>query len=268
MNLGEWIRFFYGITLGTSTPLIDIGARPLRNLEKKSLGNGVTAFIGGACNCVAIGNNGKNLLINSNMGSAAEEIFQSVTEVSHIVNQKAHMYFSAGNEFYTDARDIYVGRYPRLRLISVFGDRKVPNHVVSEKTEIDWGQKIILEPLTSGMFENNLVVYLPDTKTLMLGDLFYNRVFPIFKMHPNLNVTEWLSVLESVLSKYQPDNIIPAEGSIGNARDVSAFIDFLRDISLRGAKTSILSEKYKWENIAGLSSLELGIEAFKSDKNA
>ncbi len=263
MNLGEWIRFFYGIILGTSTPLIDIDARPLRNLEKKNLGTGITAFIGGACNCVLVENNGKSLLINSNMGTAAEEILQSVPGVTHIVNQKAHIYFAEGNPLYTDVRDIYVGQYNRSHLISVFSDRKVPNHIVNAKTEIDWGQQIILEPITSGMFENNLVIYLPGNKTLMLGDLFYNKVFPIFKMHANLNVPDWISTLERILSKYQPDNIVPAEGPIGNARDVGTFIEFLRDVSSVGAKTSLLSEKYKWENIAGLSSLEQSIEVFK-----
>lgn len=266
MNLGEWIRFLYGITLGTSTPLIDVGARPLRNMEKKSLGSGVTAFIGGACNCVALENNGKILLINSNMGKTSEEILHSLTGVSHIVNQKAHMYFAAGNELYPEARDIYVGNYNRARLISVFSDRKVPNHIVSEKIEIDWGtNKIILEPISIGMFEKNLVVNLPDSKTLMLGDLFYNKVFPVLKMHSQLDVTDWISTLERLLSKYQPDRIIPGEGSIGNAQDVGLFVEFLKDVSVPGAKASLLNEKYKWENISGLSSLEQSIEAFKRE---
>lgn len=265
MNLGEWIRFIYGITLGTSTPLIDVDARPLRKIEKKNLGRGATVFIGGAGNCVVLEDNGKSLLINSNMGTAAEEILQSVSDVVQIVNQKAHIYFAAGNEFYTDARDIYVGAYPRARLISVFGDRKVPNHIVNEKMELDWGQKVILEPLSSEMFKNNIIIYLPDTKTLMLGDLFYNKVFPIFKMHSKVIVDEWVAELEKILSKYQPEKIIPVEGDIGGPAEVGEFIKFLKDVSVPHAKSSVLAEKYQWENIVGLSSLEESIKAFRRE---
>jgi len=267
MNLGEWIRLLYGLTLGTSTPLIDGVTRPLRNMEKKYLGNGVTAFIGGATNCIAIENNGNTLLINTNLGKAAEEILRMVSGVSHIINQKAHIYFSAGNELYPDAREIYVGDYPRARIISVFGDRKIPNQIINKKTEISWGaSKIILEPIRSGMFEKNLIVFLPDSKTLMVGDLFYNKVFPIFKMHAYVNATEWISTFERILSKYQPDRVIPAEGPMGNSSDAAEFVEFLKNVSVHGANTSPLSEKYNWENIAGLSSLEESIETFKREQ--
>jgi hypothetical protein len=266
MNLSEWIRMLYGLTLGTSTPLIDIGARPLRPLQKTSLESDLTAYVGGSTNCVAVANGEKVLLINTNMGKAAEEIMHQAGLVTHIVNQKAHPYFAAGNELFTEARDIFVGDYPRPRLIEVFGDRKVPSLLISETTEVKWGNEtIVIDPIKDGMFAKNLVVYLQKAKTLMLGDLFYNKVYPIFKMHGRLDVAEWMSQLERILSKYQPERIIPAEGALATAKDVGIFIEFLRDVSRAGAKSSNLSEKYQWEAIAGLSSLEKSVEAFKHE---
>lgn len=270
MNLREWIWFLYGITLGTSTPLIDLSARPHRPLSKKTLAPGLTAFIGGVANCVALQNNEATLLINTNMAEAAEEIMRSVGTVTQIVNQRAHPYFVGGNEFYPEARDIYVGAYARASLIQQFGDRKIPNRLVTEKIELDWGgTKIVIEPISEGQFAKNLIVFLPQTKTLLLGDLFYNRVFPIFKGYAQVDVQSWIALLENILSRYQPAQIIPGEGEIATANDVATFTQFLNDMS-RGSATASSSaafaafaEKYPWENIEGLSSLVDSLNFFK-----
>ncbi len=265
MNLSEWIRFLYGITLGTSTPLIDVTARPHRPLQKKQLGNGITALIGGVTNCVAIEKGSETLLINTNMAATAEQIMHEVPgRVTHIINQKAHRYFVGGNEFYPEARDIYVGSYPRPVLIQHFGDRKVPNHIVSARTDLNWGgHQIIIEAISTGQFAKNLVIFLPEIKTLLLGDLFYHKIFPIFKIYDHVEIKEWISTLEKLLSQYQPDQIIPAEGEIATAAGVAEFTKFLAEVSVPGALQSTLAQKYPWEEIQGLSSLNDCLEYFK-----
>lgn len=268
MNLSEWIRLIYGLTMGTSTPLIDPGKRHLEPLKFLEISDSCELYIGGAANGAILKSNSGLLLINSNMGQCAETLYEKYSgQVKSIICQRAHNYFASGNYLFPEVGDVYVGAHEPLVISKTFGERRPPNHILREQEVITWGkEKIEIHPIAEDLFFGNLVVYLTEAKALFLGDFFYNRVHPVIRGFKNKSnfISTWINLLDSLVSKFQPKHIIPAEGMPASPDRIREFIEYLKDVSVTGVKVSELGGKYKdWKEIPGLSSLEESVERFK-----
>ena|SRR5258708_38740701 len=75
MNFKEWLRFVYGMTMGTSVPYLKPTQRFLWPTAEKKLDDRLSLFLGGSCVCGIFANGPQSLLINTNSGAAAKQVY-------------------------------------------------------------------------------------------------------------------------------------------------------------------------------------------------
>jgi len=188
-SLSDWLRMIYGLLMGTSTPLIQPEERGLVKLEKIKIDNNMWVFKGGSGNGCVLRSGSELLLVNTNRGSAAEEIYHFLRsefpgcQVSKIINTQCGANFSGGNDFFPDCKDITVGEYSRSFLVNEMGDRKLPTDVVTVRKQISFGDEFLhLIPLGGGP----LLVFLVSRNILLGADPRFADKIKIFisEMNP------------------------------------------------------------------------------------
>lgn len=157
--------------MGVSTPLIQPEELGLVKLEKIKIDEDMWVFKGGSGNGCILRSGSDLLLVNTNKGSAAEEIYHFIgsefsdCQVKKIINTQCGANYSGGNDFYPECKDVTVGNYSRTVLINEMSDRKLPSDLVTERKQIQFGSEYLhLIPLGGGP----LLVYLVG-RNILLG---------------------------------------------------------------------------------------------------
>ena len=82
------------------------------------------------------------------------------------------------------------------------------------------------------------VVWLPQERVLLTGDLAEERIFPIFPWFPpddaDIDGARWAQVLGDLIS-WNPTIVVPGHGDIGGAEILQAVRDYMVDLSKRVA---------------------------------
>ena len=82
MNLKEWIRFLYGMALGTSVPYIKPQNRFLWPTAIHKFDANLSLYLGGSSVCGILTAQNKSLLINTNSGEAANKLAFELNEAN------------------------------------------------------------------------------------------------------------------------------------------------------------------------------------------
>lgn len=80
--------------------------------------------------------------------------------------------------------------------------------------------------LGRGHTDGDVVLYLPQRKTVFLGDLFSNGALPNTQ---DAYLLDWMKTLEQVL-KLDAKTYVPGHGRIGTRRDVERFLAYLQEL--------------------------------------
>ncbi len=256
--------------MGTSTPLLNPRDRFLAPLKIVDLDEVCKLFIGGAGNGLALIAGHEGLLINTNLEKTAEDIyhalkFKNIT-VKKIINTKCHFCFSGGNYLYPEAKDIYIGEYTRAHLIDQLGDKQLPKHILREAADLHFFDEIVqMIPVPLSFFAGNLLVFLKKRNILLMGDLFFNGLFPYLPAGVTLSqVAEWAKFCEKLAAEFSTARILPAEGAVGSSEDLLGFAKYLTELA-QGAPLARLTQQYLWKDIPGISSIEKNLEVFRKD---
>jgi glyoxylase-like metal-dependent hydrolase (beta-lactamase superfamily II) len=100
------------------------------------------------------------------------------------------------------------------------------------------GVELRLERLGQGPTPGDIVVYLPASRVLFMGDLFENGVIP--GLAPS-ELPAWMDILRRV-EQWDVDVYVPGHGAPGGKQDVEQFGDFLQWAAQLLAKPSLKSE--------------------------
>lgn len=136
---------------------------------------------------------------------------------------------------------------------------------------IDLGnEKIHLYNLGQAHTSNDVVVYLANHNVLFTGDLIFNQVNPVLKDESSAKVSQWIHVLETILSRWGDCKMIPGHGKIGDKKMVKSMRQYFLDMTTAATdpnKESKLKEAYKdWLKLPNMSSPEKTIEYIKMNE--
>lgn len=90
----------------------------------------------------------------------------------------------------------------------------------------DGEQEINLMCPGAGHTEGDTILYLPGTKTIFLGDLFFNKAIPSVQ---DAHLLDWIKTLKETL-KLDAVKFIPGHGPVGSRKDVETFLGYLEEI--------------------------------------
>lgn len=124
-------------------------------------------------------------------------------------------------------------------------------------------QTLILSNLNRGHTEGDLLVYLPESKVLFAGDLFYNG--PVGYLGDGF-MENWVLNLEMMLS-LEAKTIIPGQGEVAGPKELAAYLTFLRafltEVLRHIEKGDSLKETLKSFSLPGYGNLE-GFQQFQT----
>ncbi len=108
MTFREFIRFAYGLVMGTSVQYVKPRQRFLWPTKVIQLDETLSLMLGGSCICGILHAEKEAILINTNQGSAAEDLRSEIqrlgiTKINAVINTSMDVEFAGGNSLFSDA---------------------------------------------------------------------------------------------------------------------------------------------------------------------
>ena len=160
--------------------------------------------------------------------------------VTHIINTHHHGDHHLGNIVFKGAEVISTQQCKELvektghdfiEMVQTLSGSKFPNTkpvpasvTVAQDTRTERvidGVRIVLWAPKDSHTPGDLIVYLPDDKVLMSGDILVNQVIPIFS---DGHIKTWIATLEDI-QKMNVKTIVPGHGPLMTKADVAAMQD-------------------------------------------
>lgn len=186
-----------------------------------------------------VGESGVILVDTRNNPAEADEVIADIqdefgTPIVAVVNTHAHYDHTFGNQRF-DSIPTYghhliprhFDMYEAPRLAAVQADPGFepdknwagvvltpPNHLVSEPVTVDLGgRRIEILPLEPGHTDTDMVVFVPDQRVWILGDVIEESGAPMYGS--GSFPLQWPAVLATLLEKIEPgDPVVPGHGAV------------------------------------------------------
>lgn len=123
----------------------------------------------------------------------------------------------------------------------------------SRTLEID-GRRVELTELGPAHTRGDIIIHVPDAKTVFTGDILFSGGHPIVWAGP---ISNWVAGCEHILS-LDVDIVVPGHGPVGDKAAVSALHDYL--VHVHAAAKAAHDAGLTWEEAA----YEVGYDAFDS----
>lgn len=271
MIFKEWIRFIYGMAMGTSVAYIKPTNRFMWPTAIKKIDDRFELFLGGSSVCGILHDHNQVALINTNSGQAAMQLHRYVEKdlrASSLVifNTTTSKDFSDGNHLFADVSQFYIPNMSDELL-----QKEWPNYpntvikIIEENTFEISGETMVIVPILESASHCDLAIYLKSRKTLFLGGLFYNHIHPFLRPQDGMNVSKWIRNLEALIARFQPETIIPAEGDVATTAQLKDFISYLKALSDPKIEFSECRRTYDWLEIPGQTSLEENFDLLREN---
>jgi|GEM_PF-253448 cyclase len=229
----------------------------------------LTLMLGGGGNSGIIIGDSAVVVIDTKMMGSSEDLYKFAKEKAGqkpiiVINTHYHKDHVNGNKFFKGSR-IYIGSYEKEFLQKNIDPENQPTDFVKDSLFIDLGnEKVHLYNLGQAHTLNDLVVYLSNHNVLFTGDLIFNRINPVLKEESGAKVSQWIHVLDTILSRWRDSRIVPGHGQAGDKEMVVSMRQYFIDMTAAASdpsKENQLKDKYKdWMKLPGMSSPEKTIE--------
>jgi len=268
------------ISIGIALVVIFIGAaiifyptiRMMTQKEIIPLDKSLTLMLGGGGNSGIITGDSAVVVIDTKMMGGSDDLYKFAKKKAGpkpiiVINTHYHGDHVKGNKLFKGSR-IYIGSYEKEFLQKNIDAEDQPTDFVKDSLMIDLGnEKVHIYNLGQAHTFNDLVVYLSNHNVLFTGDLIFNQVNPVLKEESGARVSQWIHVLDTILSRWGDSKIVPGHGKVGDKEMVVVmrqyFIDMTASIT-DPSKENQLKDKYKdWMKLPGMSSPEKTIEYIK-----
>ncbi len=231
----------------------------------------LTVVLGGGGNSGIINGDSTVVVIDTKMMSPSEDIYKLAKEKAGqkpiiVVNTHYHKDHVSGNKFYKGSR-IYIGSYGKEFLQKNVDIENQPTDFVKDSLLLDLGnEKVHLYNIGQGHTMNDLVVYLSNRHILFTGDLVFNRINPVLKEESGANVSRWIGLLDTILSRWGDSKIIPGHGQIGDKEIVVSMRQYFIDMTAAVTDPGKMDKYKDWMTMPGMASPEKTIEYIKSSE--
>lgn len=85
--------------------------------------------------------------------------------------------------------------------------------------------------LKRGHTDGDSIIYIPQSKVVHMGDLFFNKIIPVIDRAHGASTLEWTETIDAVLARVDPaSQFIPGHGEVTTAADLKAFKQYLLDL--------------------------------------
>jgi glyoxylase-like metal-dependent hydrolase (beta-lactamase superfamily II) len=270
-------KIFIGI--GISVLVILIGTmiifypmiRFMTQKEIVQIDPNLTMVLGGGGNSGIINGDSTVVVIDTKMMSPSEDLYKLAKEKAGqkpiiVVNTHYHKDHVSGNKFYKGSR-IYIGSYGKEFLQKNVDIENQPTDFVKDSLLLDLGnEKVHLYNIGQGHTMNDLVVYLSNRHILFTGDLVFNRINPVLKEESGANVSRWIGLLDTILSRWGDSKIIPGHGQIGDKEIVVSMRQYFIDMTAAVTDPGKMDKYKDWMTMPGMASPEKTIEFIKSSE--
>jgi hypothetical protein len=300
VTLKEFIRFSYGLFMGTSTPYLKPTKRFLFPASVEINDENLSIVFGGSAVCAVLNAGSEVVVINTNQGDAGAKLRELVggpvvsgTSAGESAKVESKADGEGGDQKITLlmsslSQDFTAGLPEIAGLISHFlaagngglgsnyfskdvreSTRNLHLEQVSHEMILDIrGERLWLIPMPHQCATgSDLVIFLEHRSIMFLGALFYNHIQPVLRIGPHFDVGVWIESLEGLLERFKPKTVIPAEGDPGTIEDVQTFISYLRDLSDPKIEFRECRSKYNWPEIPSYTSLEENFDLIRGVKS-
>jgi len=247
-------------------------ARMMTQKDIVRLDQSLTLMLGGGGNSGIIIGDSAVVVIDTKMMGSSENLYEFAKEKAGqkpiiVINTHYHGDHVKGNKFFKGSR-IYIGSYEKEFLQKNIDAENQPTDFVKDSLLLDLGnEKVYLYNLGQAHTFNDLVVYLSNHNVLFTGDLIFNRVNPVLKEESGARVSQWIHVLDIILSRWGESKIVPGHGQVGDKEMVVTMRQYFIDMTTAAmdpSKENQLKDAYKdWMKLPGMSSPEKTIEYIK-----
>lgn len=190
-----------------------------------------------------------------------------------VINSHHHGDHTAGNAVFKPAAKTIVAHanVPKLQMAAAERNGTVERQVFADTTFAEaWRKDIGDETVTAQYFgpahtSGDIVVHFEQANVVHLGDLMFNRLYPVIDRPAGASVRHWITVLEEAAKTFGSDAIYifghgnAKFGVTGGTTDLAAFRDYLSGL-LAYVEKAIAAGKSKSE-VAALENLP-GFEEF------
>jgi glyoxylase-like metal-dependent hydrolase (beta-lactamase superfamily II) len=213
----------------------------------------LTLMLGGGGNSGVVIGDSAVVVIDTKMMGNGEDLYKFAKEKAGqkpiiVINTHFHPDHVQGNKYFKGSR-IYIGNYEKEFLQKNIDAENQPTDVVKDSLLIDLGnEKVHLYDLGQGHTTNDVVVYLTNHKVLFTGDLVFNRINPVLKDESGAKVSQWIHVLDLILSRWGDSKVVPGHGTVGDSDIVVSMRQYFLDMTTAAidpGKESQMKAMYK-----------------------
>ncbi len=232
----------------------------------------LTLMLGGGGNSGVIIGDSAVVVIDTKMMGNGEDLYKFAKEKAGqkpiiVINTHYHPDHVQGNKYFKGSR-IYIGNYEKEFLQKNIDAENQPTDVVKDSLLIDLGnEKVHVYDLGQGHTTNDVVVYLTNHNVLFTGDLVFNRINPVLKDESGAKVSQWIHVLDIILSRWGDSKVVPGHGAVGDREIVVSMRQYFLDMTTAAidpSKENQLKATYKdWMKLPNMSSPGKTIEYIK-----
>jgi len=175
----------------------------------------------------------------------ATDIARHGAHVETVLNTHHHIDHMGGNQVFAEtnllAHPITITTAQKLGLPAMIYDHLMPQFrglftgreltmpaPLPMKLRLPQGAELL--PFTSAHTPADVAVWLPRTRTLIAGDICFNRVVPLAV---NGLISGWQEAIETLI-ELEPETVVPGHGPIGTLSDLYTLQDYFIRLQILG----------------------------------
>jgi cyclase len=215
------------------------------------------------------------VVIDTKMGSMAKKLHELALEKAGnkkiiVINTHFHGDHLNGNSVFKGC-PIYIGGYDSSFARKNIKAENMPTVFIRDSIILDLGNETIaLVNLGQGHTYNDLVVYLKNHKTLITGDLVFNKINPALFREDGSDILKWKNLLLELENRWEIFRVIPGHGDAGNKDIITRMVKYFDDMAIAandpGKSWDVKSQYSDWMKMPMMSSPEKTIKFIK-EKN-
>lgn len=180
-----------------------------------------------------------------------------------VINSHHHGDHTGGNAVFKPAAKSIVAHanVPKLQMAAAERGGTVERQVFADTTFVEaWRKDIGDETVTAQYFgpahtSGDIIVHFEKANVVHMGDLMFNRLYPVIDRPAGANIRHWITVLEEATKTFGDEAIYifghgnAKFGVTGGVADIAAFRDYLSGL-LEYVQKEIAAGKSKSEIVA------------------
>ncbi len=235
----------------------------------------LTAISGGG-NSSILETDSALLVIDTKMGSMAKDLYKTAREKAGtrkiiVINTHLHGDHLYGNYLYKGCK-IYIGSYDKTFSEKNIKSEDMPTDFVADSLVLNLGnEEAVLLNVGQAHTFSDMVVYLRNQKTLITGDIVFNKINPALLRDDGTDIDKWMAALNKVSKRWEISKVIPGHGDTGGPEILTAMEQYFADMKIAASdknQADALKKKYDgWRKMPLMSTPGRTIEFINDTKD-